>query len=169
VGKRKRESERKEKRTTGTLLVLTLEKINYTFLAYLPYFEKYKRLIRSPRYLCPPAHLKARIVKPEEPAVVRQWLAKHISAVMNTHATIENLLNVFSMRSVTHGYPVCSERKVGDWFFPELHVIASVTIPSNEWALPYKSAYFNFSERREITDPTCIYTFFFLLFKLRVS
>jgi hypothetical protein len=34
-------------------------------------------------------------------AIVGQWLSKHIPAAMNTHATIEELLEVaFSMQSV---------------------------------------------------------------------
>jgi hypothetical protein len=54
---------------------------------------------------CP---LKARIVEPEETAVARQWLrkhvftaTKHVTTATNTHATSEELLEAaFSVRSV---------------------------------------------------------------------
>jgi hypothetical protein len=44
---------------------------------------------------------KARIVESEETAVTRQRLGKHIPAATNTHATMEELLDmVFSVQSV---------------------------------------------------------------------
>jgi hypothetical protein len=52
------------------------------------------------------------------PIVARQELSKNVTAVMNTHATIAELLDAsFSMLSML------DERKVGDWFFPELLVL----------------------------------------------
>jgi hypothetical protein len=43
-------------------------------------------------------------VDPEEMAVARQRLGKHVSAAVDTHATIEVLETVFSMRSVPKLY-----------------------------------------------------------------
>jgi hypothetical protein len=37
-------------------------------------------------------HLKAGIVEPEETAIARQKLGKHVSAVTNTCTTVEELL-----------------------------------------------------------------------------
>jgi hypothetical protein len=49
------------------------------------------------------------------PFGARQRLAKHVLAETNTQATVEELLGTsFSMWSVSY------QRKVGDWFFPEL-------------------------------------------------
>jgi hypothetical protein len=54
--------------------------------------------------------------------VARQGLGKYVSAATNTHATIEELLGaVFSMGSMSQ--IVCSERKVGDYFFTVLLVV----------------------------------------------
>jgi hypothetical protein len=51
----------------------------------------------------------------QETAVARQLLAKHVPAVTNAHATIEELLDaVFSMRPCRIKYSICSERIVGD-------------------------------------------------------
>jgi hypothetical protein len=42
-------------------------------------------------------------VEAEEMAIARQWLDKHVPAVTNTYATIEELLDaVFSMQSVSY-------------------------------------------------------------------
>jgi hypothetical protein len=50
------------------------------------------------------------------PIVARQRLGRNVTAVKNTHATIEELLDVFfNMARVV-------SRKVGDQFFPELLV-----------------------------------------------
>jgi hypothetical protein len=50
--------------------------------------------------------LKAGIVEPEETAVTRRRLGKHIPAATNTHAVIEELLDaVFCMRSVPSPVP----------------------------------------------------------------
>jgi hypothetical protein len=57
------------------------------------------------------------MVEPEELAIARQQLGKHISAAMNTHATIEEVLDsVFSVGSMSYQiwYSMCSERKVCD-------------------------------------------------------
>jgi hypothetical protein len=43
---------------------------------------------------------KARIVEPEETAITRQWLSKHISLATYTHTIDEVLKAVISMRSV---------------------------------------------------------------------
>jgi hypothetical protein len=52
------------------------------------------------------------------PIVDRQRLGINITAAMNTHVTIEELLDAsFSMRSVSY------QRKVGDSFFQELFVL----------------------------------------------
>jgi hypothetical protein len=49
--------------------------------------------------------------------VARQPLGKNVTAAMNTHAIIENLLDaLLSIRSVSY------QRKVGCLFFPELLV-----------------------------------------------
>jgi hypothetical protein len=49
--------------------------------------------------------------------VAEQRLGKNVTAATNTHATKEELLDaLFSMRSVSY------QRKVGDYFFPELLV-----------------------------------------------
>jgi hypothetical protein len=49
--------------------------------------------------------------------VVRQWLGKIVTAATNTHVTKEGLLETsFYMQSMLY------QRKVGDWFFPELLV-----------------------------------------------
>jgi hypothetical protein len=45
--------------------------------------------------------MKAQIMEPEETAIARQWLGKHIPAATNIHATTKKLLDVvFSMWSV---------------------------------------------------------------------
>jgi hypothetical protein len=80
--------------------------VSVFFLDYFRYFEKIK-VMGSRCCLCAqpshPQHLKAGIVEPEEMAVAMQWLGKHIPMVMNTHATIEELLDaVFSMLSVLY-------------------------------------------------------------------
>jgi hypothetical protein len=50
-------------------------------------------------------------------------LGKYVPAATNTHAIIEELLDaVFLFGPFRIRYSVCSERKVGDWFFPELLV-----------------------------------------------
>jgi hypothetical protein len=50
-----------------------------------------------------PQSLKARIVDPEETAVAKQRLSKHIPTATNTEAKIEELLKaVFSMLSMSH-------------------------------------------------------------------
>jgi hypothetical protein len=44
-------------------------------------------------------------VEPEEMAVARQWLDKHVSAATDMHATIEELLEtMFSMQSILRLY-----------------------------------------------------------------
>jgi hypothetical protein len=103
----------KKKKNNYWNSVFTLGKINNTFLAYVPYLKNKRMRIRSPSCVPHPQRLIAGILKPQETAVARQRLAKHIPAAMNTHATTD-LLDVFSMRSVSHRYPICSERKVGD-------------------------------------------------------
>jgi hypothetical protein len=56
--------------------------------------------------------------------VARQLLGRGATAAKNTHATIEELLNAsVSMRSMSY------QRKVGDWFFPELLVILTLPCP----------------------------------------
>jgi hypothetical protein len=53
--------------------------------------------------VCPlPSRLKAGTVEPEETAVARQWLGKHVPWATNTHATIELLDEVFSTLSVSY-------------------------------------------------------------------
>jgi hypothetical protein len=55
--------------------------------------------MRSPCCLCAPSNA----YRPEETAVDRQRLSKHVSAATNTHATIEQLLDeVFCMRSLSY-------------------------------------------------------------------
>jgi hypothetical protein len=52
------------------------------------------------------------------PIVARQRLGKNVTAATNTQASIEELLDAsFSIRAVSY------QRKVGDYFFPELLVI----------------------------------------------
>jgi hypothetical protein len=71
------------------------------FLAYFPYLKNKRRLMRSPCALC--------IFMCMPPIVAGQCLGKHVPAATNTHATIEEFMNVsFSMR------PVSCQRKVGD-------------------------------------------------------
>jgi hypothetical protein len=54
-------------------------------------------------------------------AVARQQLRKHVPAATNTLATVEKLLDV--MWGPCHiGYSKCSERKVRNYFSPELLV-----------------------------------------------
>jgi hypothetical protein len=53
-------------------------------------------------------------------AIAGQWLSKHIPAAMNTHATVEELLDAAVVCHST--YSMCSERKVGDCFFPDIYV-----------------------------------------------
>jgi hypothetical protein len=48
--------------------------------------------------------------------VARQRLSRNVITATNTHTTLEDLLDVSSMRSVSY------QRKVGDQFFPELLV-----------------------------------------------
>jgi hypothetical protein len=49
--------------------------------------------------------------------IARQRLGKNVTAAINTHATIEELLDAsFSMQSVWY------QKKVGDQFFPQLFV-----------------------------------------------
>jgi hypothetical protein len=48
--------------------------------------------------------------------VARQQLGKNITTAMSTHTTTELLDTSSSMRSMSY------QRKVGDWFFPELLV-----------------------------------------------
>jgi hypothetical protein len=51
------------------------------------------------------------------PIIARQWHGKNITAAMNTHATIEKLLEAsFSTRSMSY------QRNAEDKFFPELPV-----------------------------------------------
>jgi hypothetical protein len=51
------------------------------------------------------------------PYVARQPLGKHVTAATNTQTTIVQLLDaLFSIRSMSY------QRKVGDYFFPELLV-----------------------------------------------
>jgi hypothetical protein len=50
-------------------------------------------------------------------SVVRQLFGKSVTAAMNTHAIIEELLDLsFSIWSVSY------QRKLGNYVFPELHV-----------------------------------------------
>jgi hypothetical protein len=61
--------------------------------------------MRSFFCLCdpPPQLVKAGIVEPEETVVARQRLGNHFPAATNTHATVEELMDVvFSMRSVSY-------------------------------------------------------------------
>jgi hypothetical protein len=44
---------------------------------------------------------QALIVEPEDTAVARQWLGKHLPAKKNTHATIEELLDAVCVTSNT--------------------------------------------------------------------
>jgi hypothetical protein len=81
-------------------------------LAYFPNFEKKneRSLFRShcSLYVCVhPERQKTGIVEPEETAVARQRLAKHLPASTNTHTTVEELLDaVFSVMSVSYKYVV---------------------------------------------------------------
>jgi hypothetical protein len=76
--------------------------IKYPFLAYISYFERRGRLMRS--ICCLP------VCTCITPIIARQRLAKHIPAATNTHE-IKELLNMpFSMRSVSY------QRKMGDSF-----------------------------------------------------
>jgi hypothetical protein len=53
-------------------------------------------------FLSPPFCLKAGIVEPEETVISRQRLGKYFVAAMNTHATVDELLDaMIFMRSVT--------------------------------------------------------------------
>jgi hypothetical protein len=55
-------------------------------------------------------NLKFGIVEPEEMAFARLQLDKHMSAVTDMHATIEELLEImFSMWSMARLYVVCSK------------------------------------------------------------
>jgi hypothetical protein len=50
--------------------------------------------------------------------VARQWLGKHIPAMIQTHTAIEDLLDaLFSMWSMSY------QRKAGNYFFPEFLVV----------------------------------------------
>jgi hypothetical protein len=49
--------------------------------------------------------------------VSRQRLGKNVTAASNTHAAIEELLDASSYTE-----SVSYQRKIGDWFFPELLV-----------------------------------------------
>jgi hypothetical protein len=52
------------------------------------------------------------------PIVARQRFGENVTAATNTHATIEELVDASSsMRSVS------CQKKVGDYFFPELLVL----------------------------------------------
>jgi hypothetical protein len=70
----------------------------------------------SSAYLINPTHQSVCLyVYPS--TVARQRLAKSFTIATNTHATVEELLeSSFSMLSVSY------QRKVDDWFFPELLV-----------------------------------------------
>jgi hypothetical protein len=49
--------------------------------------------------------MKARIADQEKTSIARQQLGKHVSAVMNNHATTEDLIEaVFSMQSMLRLY-----------------------------------------------------------------
>jgi hypothetical protein len=62
-------------------------------------------------------------VEPREMAISRQRLSKLVTMTMNTHATIEELLDVAILPGLCNiKYSIFSERKVGDYFFPELLV-----------------------------------------------
>jgi hypothetical protein len=52
--------------------------------------------------VCPSERLKAGMVEPEDTAVARQRLGKHVPATTNTHETDELLDAVFSMRFVSY-------------------------------------------------------------------
>jgi hypothetical protein len=57
------------------------------------------------------------------PIIASQRFSKNVTAAMNTHATIEELLDAsFSMRLVSF------QRKVGNCFFPELLVYIFINI-----------------------------------------
>jgi hypothetical protein len=75
------------------------------------------RLMRSPcgLFVC---------VSP--PNVAREQLANHVPAATNIHKTMKDLLNAlfYLWYQIVN---ICSERKVDDYFFPELLVICSVT------------------------------------------
>jgi hypothetical protein len=74
-------------------------------------------------------------VEPEEAAVGRQWLSKHNSTAMNTHATIGELLghSVFCVVHVWGYFYVTSARKVGNYFFNKfLYLIIYWRLKRNE-------------------------------------
>jgi hypothetical protein len=67
----------------------------------------------SIEYFMNPSHQSASVCVP--PTIAKQRLGKDVTAATETHAAIEDLLDVyFCMRSVSY------YRKVGDLFFPEL-------------------------------------------------
>jgi hypothetical protein len=110
-----------------TSSLLTFPDQNYVeFLAYFPILEKQSSLMRSRCCLCvcvsvyPPIVVRQRLGKnllivsrqrlDKTPSIVtRQRLVRNVTAVTNTHATIEELLDAsFSM------WPVSFQRKVGE-------------------------------------------------------
>jgi uncharacterized protein YqgV (UPF0045/DUF77 family) len=52
-------------------------------------------------------------MEPEEMAVARQWLGKHVPMATNIHVTMDELLDVVSSVQSMSYQTVCSERKVG--------------------------------------------------------
>jgi hypothetical protein len=117
------------------------------FLAYFPYFEKIKVGLRDHNVLCvcpfnfwmpEPSFMKlgkyimapkfistAYFINPSHQSVclymytaivVRQRLGKNVIAKTSTHATIELYDESFSVQSVSY------QRKVSDYFYPELLV-----------------------------------------------
>jgi hypothetical protein len=77
-----------------------------------PVFKKLVMYIMAPEsismvYVIHPSHQSVSICV--SPLAARQRLGKNVTAATNTHATVEELLNVsFPMRSVSY------QRKVGD-------------------------------------------------------
>jgi hypothetical protein len=68
-------------------------------------------------------------VESEEADVARQRLSKHVPAVTNTHAAIEEMWDaVFSVGPCRIKYSVRTEIKVGNQFFPELLLIIVITV-----------------------------------------
>jgi hypothetical protein len=70
-------------------------------------------------YVLPPAS----IPESQNSGARRDSLSKHVPVAVNVHTTIEGLLEIVLICGLFHiKYSVCSERKVGNYFFPELLV-----------------------------------------------
>jgi hypothetical protein len=80
----------------------------------------------------------------DPPIVAGQQLSKNVTMATNTHATIEELLGAsFSMQSLLY------QRKVGDYFFPELLVLI-IIFTFNE-QLKAESGIYQFASYKCIT------------------